>query len=96
MVQRGLLKVLDKGRVTFRCPACKEPHAVNVAAGGWDWNGSYDAPTFRPPLLTHGRDDNGTVRTCHMFVTDGQVQFLEDSTHALAGQTVPIEKPEGS
>ncbi len=27
---------------------------------------------------------------CHSFVTDGQIQFLADSTHALAGQTVPI------
>lgn len=27
---------------------------------------------------------------CHSFVTDGQIQFLSDSTHELAGQTVPI------
>ncbi len=27
---------------------------------------------------------------CHLFVTDGQVQFLSDCTHALAGQTVPL------
>jgi hypothetical protein len=27
---------------------------------------------------------------CHSFVTDGKIQFLPDSTHALAGQTVPI------
>lgn len=31
------------------------------------------------------------VRTvCHSFVTDGRIQFLGDSTHALAGQTVEI------
>jgi len=29
-------------------------------------------------------------RVCHSFVTDGQIQFLGDCTHALAGQTVPI------
>lgn len=29
-------------------------------------------------------------RVCHSFVTDGQIQFLGDSTHALAGQTVSI------
>jgi hypothetical protein len=28
---------------------------------------------------------------CHSFVTDGQIQFLSDCTHALAGQTVPLE-----
>jgi hypothetical protein len=27
---------------------------------------------------------------CHSFVTDGQIQFLDDCTHALAGQTVPL------
>lgn len=27
---------------------------------------------------------------CHSFVTDGQIQFLNDCTHALTGQTVPI------
>jgi len=27
---------------------------------------------------------------CHSFVCDGQIQFLGDCTHALAGQTVPI------
>jgi hypothetical protein len=25
---------------------------------------------------------------CHSFVTDGQIKFLNDCTHALAGQTV--------
>jgi hypothetical protein len=29
-------------------------------------------------------------RVCHSFVTDGQIQFLGDCTHELAGQTVPI------
>lgn len=28
---------------------------------------------------------------CHTFVVDGQIQFLADSTHALAGKTVPLE-----
>ncbi|RUV07937.1 ammonia monooxygenase [Mesorhizobium sp. M1A.F.Ca.IN.020.03.2.1] len=27
---------------------------------------------------------------CHSFVTDGQIQFLADCTHALAGQTVEL------
>lgn len=28
---------------------------------------------------------------CHSFVRDGQIQFLNDCTHALAGQTVPLQ-----
>jgi hypothetical protein len=27
---------------------------------------------------------------CHSFVTDGRIQFLGDSTHSLAGQTVDL------
>lgn len=27
---------------------------------------------------------------CHSFVIDGQIQFLGDCTHELAGQTVPL------
>lgn len=28
---------------------------------------------------------------CHSFVRDGQIIFLPDCTHALAGKTVPLE-----
>ena len=31
-----------------------------------------------------------TPYACHSFVTDGRIQFLTDSTHTLAGQTVPL------
>lgn len=27
---------------------------------------------------------------CHSFVTDGQIQFLTDCVHGLAGHTVPL------
>lgn len=29
-------------------------------------------------------------RRCHSFVKEGRIEFLNDCTHALAGQTVPI------
>lgn len=33
---------------------------------------------------------------CHTFITGGQVQFLSDCTHKLAGQTLPLpDLPEG-
>lgn len=28
---------------------------------------------------------------CHSFVTDGEIRFLTDCTHPLAGQIVPLE-----
>jgi len=33
---------------------------------------------------------DSTPTVCHSFVTDGQIQFLNDCTHDLAGQTVPL------
>lgn len=43
------------------------------------------------------RDAGGNAldSVCHSFVTDGQIQFLGDCTHALAGQTVPLPDPDG-
>jgi hypothetical protein len=32
------------------------------------------------------------TKRCHTFVKDGQIQFLGDCTHALAGKTVPLPK----
>jgi hypothetical protein len=65
----------------------------------WGWNGSMDAPTFTPSILvTYPANPNAldefkewrTERRCHSFVTNGNIQFLQDSTHKLAGQTVSI------
>lgn len=30
---------------------------------------------------------------CHSFVRAGQIEFLDDCTHALAGKTVPLQPP---
>lgn len=40
--------------------------------------------------------DNPTTFTCsrcHSFVRDGNIEFLTDSTHKLAGQTVALPVP---
>jgi len=71
----------------------------------WGFNGDHERPTFTPSVLVRGTrritdaerdlilsgekiEPERTV--CHSFVTDGQIQFLNDCTHALAGQTVPL------
>ncbi len=57
----------------------------------WEFNGDYDRPTFQPSVLvTWGPPENRAKHVCHSFVTEGQIQFLGDCTHALAGQTVPL------
>jgi hypothetical protein len=91
-------------RVHFWCPGCQDVHGVTVDAGPvvWGWNGDLERPTFSPSVLVkgfgypHGIDpapgetQKPGPTVCHSFVTDGRIQFLGDSTHALAGQTVDL------
>lgn len=98
------LRTLEGGCLMFRCPGCGEPHMVTVGEGSgprWGWNGSGDAPTFTPSILVTWSEPSDVPeefddtskdikRVCHSFVTDGRIQFLEDCTHALAGQTVDL------
>lgn len=91
------------------CPGCDEHHAVRVDPGGWTWNGSEESPTISPSILVRGTkpiNDDEAERImrgekiepipyiCHSFVKDGKIQFLNDSTHALAGQTVELPEVE--
>lgn len=63
----------------------------------WQWNGSLEKPTVSPSLLIFAFkvDDNseptGERETvCHSFIRDGRIEFLSDSQHGLAGQTVDL------
>jgi len=49
---------------------------------GWTWNKDRERPTVSPSINVIGH--------CHSFVRDGQIQFLADSKHDLAGKTVPL------
>ena len=66
------------------CPGCKRAHPFDER---WTFNGSLQHPTFSLSLRVLA-DDGGTE--CHSFVTDLRIEFLSDSRHALAGQTVEL------
>lgn len=74
----------------FFCPGCRYGHWFATGPGGWTWNQNREKPTVRPSILNNGA---GTLPhpKCHIYITDGQIQFLGDSTHELAGKTVPME-----
>lgn len=86
------------GRLTWWCPGCDGAHQIQHGDGPgprWGWNGDTERPTFTPSVLVRydGADadmPDGLPSVCHCFVIDGQIQFLGDCTHQLAGQTVPI------
>lgn len=75
--------------ILFWCPGCGEPHGVPFegARSNWTFDGNVEAPTLSPSLLVR----HGDERRCHLFVRAGKLQFLGDSTHHLAGQTVEME-----
>lgn len=75
----------------------------------WTWNGDLEKPVFGPSLLVSypANPDAGDdfaewrkERVCHSFIgcngaQPGEIIFLGDCTHALAGKVVPIpELPE--
>lgn len=75
----------DQRLLYFHCPGCNYGHAYEVPR--WTWNGSFDKPTFTPSLLINAFHPPSR---CHLFMTDGKIQFCGDCSHSLAGQVVEI------
>lgn len=91
-------EVIRDGKVigwAFVCPGCQSIHmpVPFMANGtlGWQFNGNLEHPTFIPSLLaTWDFGAEKGKRVCHSFVTNGRIQFLNDSTHKHAGLTMEI------
>lgn len=96
------LSKADDGMHIFYCPGCEQCHGVNDR---WLFNGDYHKPTFSPSILVRGTvpitDEEHELLMagkhvepkpfiCHSFVKDGSIQYLNDSTHSLAGQTIEL------
>lgn len=85
------------GRLIYDCPGCKCSHGVVTKfkpyghVSAWFWNESYDKPTINPSVLVKWDfDGNIPNKICHHYVENGQLKFLSDCTHELAGQTVDM------
>ena len=78
--------------VSFHCEGCKIRHRVPVENSKciWDWNGDTEKPTLSPSIKTQFTNDDGKDMLCHSFVKDGNIQYLNDCTHELAGKTIPL------
>lgn len=92
-VMAKLIPFIDDKRGPFShgwfCPACGCGHGVNLDPGReaplWTLTGTLEKPTIRASILV--RSD----KHCHVYITDGMIQYLSDCSHAMAGQTVPME-----
>jgi Family of unknown function (DUF6527) len=83
----------------FDCPGCKAGHHVAVRpntltnGASWEFNGDLINPTFSPSVLSRYEftpESGKQTIICHSFVKNGQIEFLSDCTHELAGQTIPM------
>jgi hypothetical protein len=85
------ITVDGKTHYSIKCPACKVRHVLNDK---WDFNGDYNKPTFTPSLDYTGgrynRDESYTKLHCHSYIKDGKIQFLNDCSHDMKGQTVDL------
>lgn len=87
MILKRFLNPPSHDSYLFYCPGCKCDHCFTVRSDGghpsWTYDGDHLRPTFQPSLLYPDR-------RCHLFVRDGQIEFLSDCSHELAGKTVPM------
>jgi hypothetical protein len=94
----------DEG-LSYYCQGCENNHTIKTTgAGAWGWNGDVDMPVFTPSVLVtypavpdaeEEFKERRAERRCHTFVgcngaKPGEVIFLSDCTHALAGQVHPM------
>ena len=92
-MSKKILKLNDaKGVLTgymFWCPGCKFTHSYDLIR--WTFNNDMENPTFHPSLKYEGYLSEHYPRDlCHMYLTDGKINYLNDCTHDLVGQTVDM------
>lgn len=97
---------MEKKVVAIMCPGCETEHIIYTKSlfekcPVWSFNNDMEKPTFSPSLLVRtGKyvpghedfDDEGYnfSSICHSFINNGMIQFLDDCTHKLKGQTVEL------
>jgi hypothetical protein len=72
--------------VAFECPGCGSIHFCPIDNDGWKLTGTDEKPTLRPSVRTMMGNDH----RCHLYITDGEIQYLGDCDHDMAGKTVPM------
>lgn len=77
----------------FYCAGCKWLHCfyvekIDTNSPVWKFNGDLEKPTFEPSYITGHKSI--PKQTCHLFLRDGKLEYLSDSVHELAGQTIDL------
>ena len=80
---------------TIICPACRDHHEQNMGRhfldDRWTFNKNLTLPSFSSSLLVHEIEEMKDIfPKCHSYINDGKIWYLDDCTHAMAGQTVEL------
>lgn len=83
----------DDGKIwkIFYCEGCEYHHRIqlNIAfEPHFSFDGNNEYPTFSPSMIIKYKDDV----ICHFKITDGMIQYSEDSKHMFAGLTIPLSE----
>ena len=85
------------GLYVFECPGCGCLHFVQTGQPTrflnivWGFNGDLDKPTVTPSILITSSWQGKEESRCHSFVRNGNIEFLNDCTHEMAGKTVELK-----
>lgn len=95
-------------RFGFDCPCGLHYTQIPTTGGNaWEFNDDVVSPTFLPSILVRGvvpltdelreklmagENIKPVPFLCHSYVTLGHIQFLNDCTHSLAGQTIALKE----
>ena len=82
-------KVNEETGWYFFCPGCNTHHSTKKR---WTFNGNLEFPTITPSFHTRYTKTGEQLpyKVCHLFVTDGKIIYLNDSTHKFSGQTIEM------
>jgi hypothetical protein len=79
------IKFNDLAIFQFYCPGCQHIHSINDT---WNITWKDEKPTVSPSVLTKGGSKDST---CHLFIKNGMIEYLNDCGHKYAGKTIPME-----
>lgn len=101
-----VLRKINENQYIFWCEGCQSHHYLQVSGvPKWDWDGDLVRPTANPSFLCRstepvtdaeveailsGVNVEPKTRVCHFFIKKGNMEYLNDCTHKLMGQTVPM------